>query len=382
MKQTLLFLFLSISLFSQKTVETFESNKLGESRQITIGLPGSYEKNPNKSYPILILLDSDYLFDPFYGALNYGAYWEDMPETIIVGISQNANEERIDDSNYDDANGLPSGKGAAFFSFIGSELLPYIEKKYRVAPFRIIAGHDTTAGFSNFFLYKDYSIFNAYISLNPELVPEMNTRIPERFSALKQPLFYYQSTGDGDIKEILEPVKKLDENIKSANNPLINYKYDAFKGASHYSSVLHSIPNALYQIFECYKPISMTEFSEKIAILPNGQVKYLTDKYDAITKTLGLKVSIRISDFKAIEAAILKNKSYSELENLSEIARKNYPKSMLADYELGLMYEKNGNAKKAAKAYQKASQFDEIGDLSKDMMLEKFDEMQSLTPKK
>ena len=126
----------------------------------------------------------------------------------------------------------------------------------------------------------------------------------------------------------------------------------------------------------------MTEFSEKIAILPNGQVKYLTDKYDAISKTLGLKVSVRISDFKAIEAAILKNKSYTELENLSEIARKNYPKSMLADYELGLMYEKNGDSKKAAKAYQKASQFEEIGDLSKDMMLEKFDEMQSLTPKK
>ena len=55
---------------------------------------------------------------------------------------------------------------------------------------------------------------------------------------------------------------------------------------------------------------------------------------------------------------------------------------MLADYELGLMYEKLGDTKKAAKAYQKASQFDEIGDLTKDLMLEKFDEMQSLTPKK
>ena len=382
MKQIVLLLLFSITVFSQKNTETFVSNKLGESREITIGLPASYEKNPNKRYPILVLLDGDYLFDPFYGALNYGAYWEDLPETIIVGISQNTNEERIDDSNYDDANGLPSGKGASFFSFIGSELLPYIEKKYRVAPFRIIAGHDTTAGYSNFFLYKDYSIFNAYISLSPELVPEMETQIPERFSALKQPLFYYQSTGDGDIKDILESVNKLDTNIKTAANPLINYKYDSFKGASHYSAVLYSIPSALYQIFDCYKPISMTEFTEKIAILPNGQVKYLTDKYDAITKTLGLKVTVRVSDFKAIEAAILKNKSYQELDKLAELARKNYPKSMLADYELGLMYEKMGDSKKAAKAYQKATQFDEIGDLNKDMMFEKLDEMQSLTPKK
>jgi len=381
MKQIVLFLIFSTALFSQKKIEIIESNKLLESREIIIGLPESYERNPTKRYPIVVLLDGDYLFDPFYGALSYGSYWEDLPETIIVGISQNKNEERFDDSNYDESTDLPDGKGAQFFEFIGTELLPYIEKNYRTAPFRIIAGHDTTAGYLNFFLYKDYSIFNAYISLSPELVPEMETRIPERFSALKQPLFYYQSTGDGDIKDILESVKNLDANIKVSSNPLINYKYDQFKGASHYSAVLYSIPNALYQIFDCYKPISMTEFSEKIAILPSGQVKYLTDKYDFITKTLGLKVPIRISDFKAIEAAILKNKSYSELDNLAEVARKNYPKAMLADYELGLMFEKLGDSKKAAKAYQKASQFDEIGDLSKEMMLEKFDEMQSLTTK-
>jgi len=382
MKKYLLLLLFSTYVFSQKTIELFDSNKLGESREITIGLPASYENNPNKKYPILILLDGDYLFDPFFGAINYGAYWGDLPETIIIGISQNKNEERFDDSNYDESSNLPSGKGARFFEFIGGELLPYIEKKYRVAPFRIIAGHDTTAGFLNFFLYKENPIFNAYISLSPELVPEMETQIPELLSKLKQPVFYYQSTGDGDIKDILESVKKLDENSKTVVNPLINYKYDAFKGASHYSSVLYSIPNALYQIFDCYKPISMTEFSEKIAILPNGQVKYLTDKYDAISKILGLKVTVRVSDFKAIEAAILKNKSYSELEKLAELARKNYPKSMLADYELGLMYEKLGDSKKAAKSYQKATQLDEIGDLTNDMMIENFDEMQSLTPRK
>jgi predicted alpha/beta superfamily hydrolase len=381
MKQLILFLLFSVSLFSQKKTETFVSNKLGESREITIGLPDSYEKTPTKKYPILVLLDGDYLFNPFYGTLNYGAHWDDLPETIIIGISQNKNQARIDDCTYND-DGLPTGKGASFFEFIGAELLPYIEKKYRVAPFRIIAGHDITAGFSNFFLFKDYSIFNAYISLNPELAPEMEFQIPERFAALNQPLFYYQSTAEGDTMEILQSANKLDTNIKTAKNPLINYKYDTFKGTSHYSSVTYSIPNALYQIFDCYKPISKSEYSEKIAILAGAQVEYLIDRYDNITETLGLKVQIRFSDFKAIETSILLNKSYSELGKLSEIARKNYPKSMLADYELGLMHEKLGDFKKAANAYQKAALFDAIGDLTKDIMLDKLDEMQSLTIKK
>ena len=95
-----------------------------------------------------------------------------------------------------------------------------------------------------------------------------------------------------------------------------------------------------------------------------------------------VKIPIRINDFKAIEAAILKNKASPELDKLAELAKKNYPKSMLADYELGLMYEKMGDLKKALKSYQKASQLDEIGNLTKDMMMEKYDEMLSQTAKK
>ena len=382
MKQLLLFLFFSITAFSQKTIVPFQSVALGETRELTIALPASLEKNPTKKYPLLIVLDGDYLFDPFYGALTYGAYWDDLPEMIVVGISQNKNNERIEDSTYDEADGVPTEKGAKFFEFIGAELLPYLEKKYNIAPFRIIAGHDTTAGFLNFFLYKDNPIFNGYISLSPELAPDMENRIAEKLSMTKQPIAYYQSYGDGDIRAIQASIKKLDENIKLNENTLLNYKFDNFKGASHYTAVLYSIPNALYHIFDAYKPISSAEFSEKIAVLPNGYVDYLVEKYDAMNKKLGLKILIRVNDFKAIEAAILKNKAYNELDQLAEIANKNYPKSMLAEYELGLMYEKLEDFKKAAKRYQNASQLEEIGDLSKTMMTNKYEDMMAKTLKK
>lgn len=382
MKQLLILLFISFSMFSQKTTESIISNTLGTTREITIGLPLSYDKNPTKKYPLLILLDGEYLFHPFYGALNYGSYWDDLPETIIVAINQNKNNERIDDSSFDNSTGLPSKTAAQFFEFIGGELLPYIDKKYRTAGFRVIAGHDTTAGFLNFFLYKDSPIFTAYISLSPELAPEMENRITDRLSKMKQPVFYYQSSADGDIRQLREPIESLDKNIKSIHNPMIDYKYDKFNNGSHYSLVLYSIPSALYQIFDSYKPISSSEFSEKIVVLQSGYVDYLTQKYKTISDKLGLKATIRLNDFKAIEAAILKNKAYNELDKLAEIADKNYPKSMLASYELGLMYEKSGDPKRAAQKYQHASQLEEIGDLTKDMMYEKYDSMKSLIQKK
>ncbi|HEX8269306.1 MAG TPA: alpha/beta hydrolase-fold protein [Flavobacterium sp.] len=362
----------SAGAYSQtRIVDTITSIKLKEDREIIIALPPSYEKNPGKKYPLLILLDGDYLLDPFLGALNYGAYWDDIPEMIIVGITQNKNNERETDCAVGAETGLPEEKGELFFEFIGMELLPSIQKSYRIAPFKIIAGHDTTAGFLNFFLYKTEPLFTAYISMSPELPMGMEEQIPERLAAITQPVFYYHSTADGDVKKMQERIKKLDAGAKLVTKSTFNYQFDEFKGASHYSLVLHSIPNALYQFFAVYQPISSVEYTDKIAVLPSGYVDYLVSKYDVMEKALGIKMQIRMSDFKAIEAAILKNKAYTEFERLSELAKDNYPKSMLADYHRGLMYEKTGETNKAVKAYMNAFQKEEVGDLTKDMMLDR-----------
>lgn len=376
MKKIVLLLLLvsSSSLLAQRTItDTISSQKLNEDREIKIGLPPSYDKNKSQKYPLLILFDGDFLFDAFQGALSYGYYWDDLPEVIVVGISQNKNNERETDCTVDETTGLPSEKGADFFEFIGMELIPSIQKNFRTAPFRIAAGLDTTAGFLNCYLYKDQPIFNAFISMSPELPAGMEEQIPERLAAVQQTTFYYHCTADGDMKKMRTRIQAMDAEIKKVNNPKLNYLYEEYKGASHYSLVLHAIPSALYQIFSVYQPISTAEFQEKIAVLPSGYVKYLTDKYDMLEKVLGLKLQIRINDFKAIEAAILKNKAYPEFDELSKLARKDYPKSMLADYHLAQMYEKTGDMKKAIKSYQTAFQKEEIGDLTKDMMLERAD---------
>jgi predicted alpha/beta superfamily hydrolase len=366
---------ISVSAFSQKITDTIHSQKLDEDRVIQLSVPENYKKNPGKKYPLLVVLDGDYLFDAFDGALKYGNYWDDLPEMIVVGISQE--KTRDEDCKIDPETGLPEEKGEKFFEFIG-EVVASVEKQYHVAPFRMIAGHDVTAGFMNFYLYKDQPLFNAYISMSPELSLDMETRIPDRLSALNMPLFYYHSTADGDMKKMQDRIRAMDANAKKISKSTLNYRFDEFKGASHYSLVLHSIPSALYQFFSVYQPISTTEFNEKIVKLNSGYVDYLVQKYDMLEKVLGMKMQIRINDFKAIEAAILKNKKYEEFDKLADLARKNYPKAMLADYQMGQMYEKQGDYKKAAKSYQSAFQREEIGDLTKDMMLEKADEMKGM----
>jgi len=372
-------LFCSAFATSQNTViDSVKSKKLGVSREISIALPPSYKKDKDRKFPLLILLDGEYLMPAFTGALDYGAYWEDIPEMIVVGISQNKNNERDTDCTFDKETGLPEGKGNDFFDFIGTELVPLIEKSYRVAPLKLIAGHDLTAGFANYFLYKDIPLFDGYILLSPDMPPGMEEQIPERLAKIQKPIWYYHSTADGDVKKLAARIRKMDETTKTVKRPGLHYRFDDFKGASHYSLVLYSIPSALYSFFSVYQPISANEYNEKIATLQEGYVQYLIDKYEVIEKTMGMKMKIRLNDFKAIEAAIIKNKAYNEFDQLSQLADKQYPRTMLADYEMGQMYEKKGDYQRAIKSYMRAYQMQEVGDLTKDMMINKADEMKKM----
>jgi uncharacterized protein len=367
----------SFSVFSQITKDSIMSKKMDMRREITISVPESYANNPKKIYPLLVVLDGDYLFNAFHGALSYGNYWDDLPEMIIVGINQNKNNERIDDCELSPDTGLPEGKSAKFFEFIGGELMPYIESKYRIAPFKMIAGHDVTAGYINVFLFKDQPIFNAYISLSPELATNMEVNIPARLNSFNKPIFYYMSSADGDIKKMKESIKMLDDNIKLVKNENLNYRFDDIKGATHYSLVLYSIPNALYQFFGSYQPISTTEYQDKIVKLESGYADYLKTKYENLEKTLGFKTAIRLNDFRAIESAIIKNKAYNDFEQLAQLANKSYPKTMLGEYFMARYYESNGDLKRAVKSYQNAYTMEPIGFVNKDMMLDKADELRS-----
>jgi predicted alpha/beta superfamily hydrolase len=374
---------ISISTFSQTKIEYFNSTKLQEKRELVISLPASYEKNPTKRYPLLILLDGDYLLNPFLGTLTYGAYWDDLPEVIIVAISQNKKNERTADcGNIDESTGMPEGKSIDFYDFIALELLPYLQHDYRTTNFKIIAGHDTTAAFLNYYLYQDKPLFNAYISLSPELPLGMEQQIPEILSSLKQPIFYYTSTADGDVKNMQERIKQLDHKAKEIKNPDLNYKFESFKDASHFSLVLHSIPSALYQIFAAAQPISTIEYDTKIVTLKEGYVDYLKKKYDIIENSFGIKSPVRVNDIKAIEAAILQNKDFNELDALAIIADKNYPKSMLGDYELATMFEQKGDNPRAVRYYMSGFNKEEIADLTKDMMFSKAEELKKTFAKK
>ncbi len=368
-----LFLISSFAVSAQIIYEEFNSTKLGESRRLKIQLPRNYETNTEKVYPIVVVLDADYLFEPIAGNVDYFSYWEDMPESIVVGIMQD--ETRYDDCSYDDTNFLPADKGADFFEFIGLELIPYIDNNYRTAKFIIAVGHDFTANFINYYLFKDPPLFNGYINLSPDLAPTIDMSIPMRIPAIQSKIFYYLATGTDDIKGIMETSEALNNSLKGLKSDTFNYFYDNFEGATHYSLVARGIPNALEKIFAVYRPISKKEYTDVLLKMDTPIYQYLLDKYKTIEDLFGLTNPIRINDFIATGRAAEKKKQLESLREIGTLAKKQYPDTVLGDYFLARFYEENGEPKKAMRTYQGAFNKEEVDFITIDLMLEKADKI-------
>jgi predicted alpha/beta superfamily hydrolase len=363
------------SIQSQAIYKDIYSNKLGEDRQLKILLPRGYNNEDAKKYPLIIVLDGDYLFEAVAGNVDYYSYWEDMPEAIVVGIKQV--DYRFDDCMYSEQNSLPIEKGADFFEFIGMELIPFLNDNYKTENFRVAVGHGETASFINYYLLKDQPLFQAYISLSPDLAPDLTTYLTERFQKLESKIFYYLATSTNDVPQIKSATDELNKGIASIDNKNLLYNFNTFDGPSHYALPAHAIPNALESIFFVFQPISKEEYTETILKLDSSPVEYLQEKYQTILDLFGIDKPILINDFKAIAAAIEKKEQYEYFEELGKIARKQYPETLLGHYYLARFYEQTGEPKKAMKTYRSAYILEEIGGLTKDMMLDKADDIKA-----
>ena len=372
-------LFFALIFFTQSwgqskvVYEEFSSYKLGETRRLKIQLPRDYETNTEKSYPIVIVLDANYLFEPVAGNVDYFGYWEDMPEALVVGIMQG--DSRYDDCFYDDTNFMPADRGADFFEFIGMELVPFIDANFRTAKFIIAVGHDLTASYINYYLFKDPPLFNGYIALSPDLAPMMDDRLPKRIPNIPQKLFYYLATGTDDIQDLQLVAQELNVSLSALKSDQFNYYYDNFEGATHYSLVARAIPSALEKIFSVYRPISKQEFNDVLLKLETPVHLYLLDKYQTISNLFGIDNPIRINDFLASASACEKLKQWESLREIATLATRQYPDLILGDYYMGRYYEETGDPKRAMRTFQGGFNKEEVDFITVDLMLDKADQI-------
>lgn len=372
------FFFISVTAFAQVSYTEIQDAN-GEKRQLKVQLPRNYAANTDKEYPVIIVLDGDYLFEPVVGVMDYYSYWDEMPEAIIVGLNQYG--KKMDDFYLDEISGLPTEFGETFMNFVTYELFNFIDNNYRTLKYRTIIGHGESANYVNFYLLQQTPFFRSYISLSPNPSPNMTKYLSDRFvddTSLEEDVYYYLASSEHDRKKNKANAGALDGKLGAVSNEKFHYTYNNFKGKTHYELVSHALPNSFEAIFEIFKPIDRREYKEKMLGYSEGTAyDYLVKKYQDINTLYGIEKRIRINDFNAAEAALRKNEEWETFEALSKLARDEYPDTMLSLFYKAVFYENTEEPKKAMRAYMSAFSMDEIGRLTKDGMLEYADKIKA-----
>jgi predicted alpha/beta superfamily hydrolase len=154
------------------------SEQTGRDYELIVGLPPSYENEPERRYPVLYLLDGQWDFN-LINALSGGLRYDQvMPEVLVVGITYAGENpdygtlRRQDDTPtrwHPPEEKAPFGGDAGkFLRFIEENLIKTVEGRYRVdASQRLLAGHSAGGLFTLYALFEKPELFQTYLALSP-----------------------------------------------------------------------------------------------------------------------------------------------------------------------------------------------------------------------
>ena len=370
--------FLTINLLSSQNLDslhvsrvndTIISKYLNEKRAIEIQLPRSYEIEVDKKYPLMIVLDGDYMFNIVSGSIDYLSYWGDIPENLVVGINQK--DTRFQDSSvFDNITHTPISSTASFYDFIVNELIPYFSKNYRVSNFKVIVGQERTANFANFFLLKNDPQIRGVISISPKISENMNRYLNENLSKSNSKIVYTLSSSERDFESIFKNVSELTASLDSIENKNLRFESLIFNKENHYILPSVSVPKSIRSTYSMYSDIDKIEYDSIISKLEISPIDYLKNKYQLIKEFYDLDKTISMNDFMAIEEFIEENEFFNLYDELSELAKQEYPGTILPSYYKGRFIEETGDPKKAMYIYRSAYNMKEVKGLTKEYLLE------------
>jgi hypothetical protein len=183
------------------------SDVLQENRKIYVQLPEGYERSA-EAYPVLYVMDGEWLFDLANAHARYYSYDEvtdiTLPRMIVVGIE---NIDRDRDYTPTPNGGIEydfptAGFADNFITFLETELFSLISDRYRTAPLRAIAGWSNSGLFANYVATKNQDLFDMYLCISPAVRWDQDM-IYDRFDG-------FALIGQSGLSIPLVPMKKVE----------------------------------------------------------------------------------------------------------------------------------------------------------------------------
>lgn len=373
-------MFLQWTAFGQKSIpfsigETYKihSKILKEDRSYILELPSSYETT-NKDYPILVLLDGEVTYHSHSGILNHMTQGGQIPEMIIVAIT---NVDRVRDytptkylTNLNGSSAVEnhktSGGSVHFLKFIEQELLPEIEKNYRTNSFKILVGISHGGLLVGSAFLSEKTTFNGFVSMDPSFWWDNQYLIKQlektNLNQIDNKRIYVSTADTFENFDRIPHVFTANINSHENFNSTLKNKgfspskvaLEYFKNENHWTVALMSLYHGMQFIYKDLKMKNIRNSSlEEI-------IAYYKTNYNG--GFLPPERDVNNIGYQHLRSDAKKALPYFKLN------AENYPTSSNAFDSLGEVYMLLGDKKNAIKNYKESFRLDRRNDNAKKMI--------------
>jgi predicted alpha/beta superfamily hydrolase len=338
--------------------QTLWSSVLQEPRQLLISLPPDYQRS-GKAYPVVYLLDAEMQFTQAAGVLQFlGPFNERIPETILIGV---VNTDRSRD--FVPAARNPAWRGEPmwseayehsdadnFLKFFADELIPWVDARYRTAPYRILVGHSFGGVFNTHALIHRPELFQAHIAISPSLWYDgeaLVARTEAGIRSVKSPPALFLSWADHE-DTIRLSTEKLVQALSRKPPAGLHWTHRYYPGDDHMSTPHRALYDGLEWLFAGWR---MPRREDDAA---GPSLSEVEAHYAALSRQYGFPVAPTVAALNAVAQDLAtQGKAEQALELLRRSARENHYIA-LTHSVLGEALEKLGRREEALAAYEEA----------------------------
>ena len=341
------------------TTLKINSAVLGEERTILVRVPAGYEANKLR-YPVLYMTDGNAHIGHTSSTVEFLARNGRMSEMIVVGINNTDRTRDLSPTHVtttvaggDSALQFPTSGGAdKFLKFIETELIPEIEKRYRVQPYRILAGHSLGGLFAVHAMYSRPDLFQSYIAVSPALQWDNQVAVKRAEEFLKgrkewqASLFMSLGHEPGPIEDGFHQMKQVLEK----NQPQgFEWSAQVLDDEDHGSVVLRSHYLAMRKVYDGWQ-VARDPDSGQVA----GDFKSVEAHYQQLSKKFRYTIAVPEPLINQLGYQALFAGRSDEAIWIFKTNVERYPESANVYDSLAEAYERGGKIELAAPLYEKA----------------------------
>ena len=344
----LLVLFTAASVHASE-IFTMESKLLDEGITARVALPESYEHSDGFQYPVLLVMDGSTQFEHIAGNVNFLSTFSIVPEMIVVGVSARNRLKRFTHTKME-AYADRSGGAEQYTQFLRDELMPALQKKYRVSPYTVVTGHSLSGLYTSYLATHHSDFINAAISVSPSLWWDDFALINDIKAAeqeAEKPAVRWFVSMANEPNEMAEGYERLLKVLEAKPESAFNWESKQFPNETHDSTPLIGNVEGLKSVFRGFNAV------------PNIEIKSLEQLlafYADYEKTVGYDFPMSVHQYNVygLKAAYEGKVGWGQaiLEKGVEV----FDQSEVLWDSLATVYAMNDNGTSALKASNKAVQ--------------------------